>query len=81
MSARWQWILKQIGKRLWFRASLFSLLGVVSALAALDEVRARGHQPDRPIGLVNFIDEEGARFGVACAVRCSLSPPKKPVHS
>lgn len=42
-------------------------LGVVSALAALDEVRARGHQPDRPIGLVNFIDEEGARFGVACA--------------
>lgn len=35
MSARWQWILKQIGKRLWFRASLFSLLGVVSALLAL----------------------------------------------
>lgn len=35
MTARWQWILKQIGKRLWFRASLFSLLGVVSALLAL----------------------------------------------
>lgn len=42
-------------------------LGVVSALAALDELRERGHEPDRPIGVVNFIDEEGARFGVACA--------------
>ena len=42
-------------------------LGVVSALAAVDELRARGHEPSRPIGIVNFIDEEGARFGVACA--------------
>ncbi|MDO5502530.1 MAG: allantoate amidohydrolase [Actinomycetia bacterium] len=42
-------------------------LGVVSALAAVDELRRRDHQPSRPIGLVNFIDEEGARFGVACA--------------
>ncbi|WP_068825743.1 DUF2254 domain-containing protein [Pseudomonas sp. BMS12] len=35
MTARWQWVLAQIGRRLWFRASLFSLLGVVSALLAL----------------------------------------------
>lgn len=35
MSARWQWVLAQIGRRLWFRASLFSLLGVASALLAL----------------------------------------------
>lgn len=42
-------------------------LGVVSALAAIDELRRRGHEPDRPIGVVNFVDEEGARFGVACA--------------
>ena len=42
-------------------------LGVVSALAALDELYARGHEPRRPIGIVNFVDEEGARFGVACA--------------
>ena len=35
MTARWQWIIRQIGKRLWFRASLFSLLGVASALLAL----------------------------------------------
>ncbi|MFG0382142.1 DUF2254 domain-containing protein [Pseudomonas sp. zbq_18] len=35
MTARWQWIIRKIGKRLWFRASLFSLLGVVSALLAL----------------------------------------------
>jgi N-carbamoyl-L-amino-acid hydrolase len=42
-------------------------LGVVSAFAALDALRDRGFQPRRPIGVVNFIDEEGARFGIACA--------------
>ena len=46
-------------------------LGVVSALAALDLLQAKsreeGWQPARPIGVVNFVDEEGARFGVACA--------------
>ncbi|KGN37912.1 allantoate amidohydrolase [Knoellia subterranea] len=42
-------------------------LGVVSAFAALDALRANGFEPDRPIGIVNFVDEEGARFGVACA--------------
>jgi beta-ureidopropionase / N-carbamoyl-L-amino-acid hydrolase len=42
-------------------------LGVVSALAAIDRLRADGFLPDRPIGVVNFVDEEGARFGVSCA--------------
>ncbi|MDT4916369.1 MAG: beta-ureidopropionase / N-carbamoyl-L-amino-acid hydrolase [Pseudonocardiales bacterium] len=42
-------------------------LGVVSAFAALDLLQERGHQPSRPVGVVNFGDEEGARFGVACA--------------
>ena len=42
-------------------------LGVVSALAAVDALRDSGFEPDRPIGVVNFVDEEGARFGVACA--------------
>lgn len=42
-------------------------LGVVSALAALDALRDTGFEPTRPIGVVNFVDEEGARFGVACA--------------
>jgi N-carbamoyl-L-amino-acid hydrolase len=42
-------------------------LGVLSALAAIDQLRDRGWQPTRPIGAVNFGDEEGARFGVACA--------------
>ncbi|MBW1595738.1 allantoate amidohydrolase [Streptomyces sp. JJ38] len=41
-------------------------LGVVSAFAALDELRARGREFDRPLAVVNFGDEEGARFGVAC---------------
>ncbi len=42
-------------------------LGVVSALAAVDAMRAKGVRPQRPVGVVNFGDEEGARFGVACA--------------
>ncbi|GAA4402817.1 allantoate amidohydrolase [Ornithinibacter aureus] len=42
-------------------------LGVVGALAAIDHLRAIGFTPTRPIGAVNFVDEEGARFGVACA--------------
>lgn len=42
-------------------------LGVVSALAAVDALRADGFVPSRPIGVVNFADEEGARFGIACA--------------
>jgi N-carbamoyl-L-amino-acid hydrolase len=42
-------------------------LGVVSALVAIDALKAKKHHPARPIGVVNFVDEEGARFGVACA--------------
>ncbi len=42
-------------------------LGVVSAFAALDAYRAGGHTPARPVGIACFADEEGARFGVACA--------------
>lgn len=41
-------------------------LGVVSSFAALDELRARGVTFTRPLALVNFGDEEGARFGLAC---------------
>jgi beta-ureidopropionase / N-carbamoyl-L-amino-acid hydrolase len=42
-------------------------LGVVSALCAIDVLRSRGVQPLRPIAVAVFADEEGARFGVACA--------------
>ncbi|WP_329417060.1 allantoate amidohydrolase [Streptomyces sp. NBC_00704] len=41
-------------------------LGVVSSFAALDELLARGVEFTRPLALVNFGDEEGARFGLAC---------------
>src|SRR3954469_21536835 len=41
-------------------------LGVVTALAAVDELRARGFTPRRAIGVVRFVDEEGGRFGVPC---------------
>jgi N-carbamoyl-L-amino-acid hydrolase len=42
-------------------------LGVVSAFAALDELTARGWSPGSPVAVACFADEEGARFGVACA--------------
>ena len=42
-------------------------LGVVSALLAVQALQDRGFAPARPIGVANFVDEEGARFGVACA--------------
>jgi N-carbamoyl-L-amino-acid hydrolase len=42
-------------------------LGVVSAFAAVDLVRQRGIEPTVPVAVVAFSDEEGARFGVACA--------------
>ncbi len=42
-------------------------LGVVSALAVIDALRAKGFAPSCPIAVVNFVDEEGARFGIACA--------------
>ena len=41
-------------------------LGVVSALAALDLLRERGHTPTRPVGIAVFVEEEGSRFGLAC---------------
>jgi beta-ureidopropionase / N-carbamoyl-L-amino-acid hydrolase len=41
-------------------------LGVVSGFLAVDELRARGVEPARPVAVVAFSDEEGARFGVAC---------------
>lgn len=41
-------------------------LGVVSAFAAVERLRARGVTPRRPVAVVAFCDEEGSRFGVAC---------------
>lgn len=42
-------------------------LGIVSGFLAVDELRARGlGEPDRPIGVAAFAEEEGGRFGVPC---------------
>ena len=55
-------------------------LGVVSALAAIDKLKMDSFQPHRPIGVVNFVDEEGARFGVSCigsrVITGALSPDR-----
>ena len=42
-------------------------LGVVTAFAALDLAARRRIPPTRPIVVAIFADEEGARFGIACA--------------
>ncbi|WP_077063516.1 allantoate amidohydrolase [Streptomyces sp. MP131-18] len=55
-------------------------LGVVSAFAAIDELRERGTAAARPLGVVGFADEEGARFGVACVgsrLACGLLDPDR----
>jgi N-carbamoyl-L-amino-acid hydrolase len=40
-------------------------LGIVSAFAALDQLDRTAFR--RPVGIACFADEEGARFGIACA--------------
>lgn len=42
-------------------------LGIVSAFCAVDAMRERGLVPAVPLAVACFGDEEGARFGVACA--------------
>lgn len=55
-------------------------LGVASALAALDRMQAAGFEPDRPLGIAVFPEEEGSRFGIACLgsrlLTGSLDPAK-----
>lgn len=41
-------------------------LGVASAFAAIAALRRDGFVPARPVAVVAFADEEGARFGAAC---------------
>ncbi|MGM1016668.1 MAG: allantoate amidohydrolase [Actinomycetota bacterium] len=41
-------------------------LGVVSALAAIELLKASGFTPTRPLAVVVFAEEEGSRFGIAC---------------
>ena len=41
-------------------------LGVVSAFAVVESLRAAGWTPTRPVAVVAFADEEGGRFGLAC---------------
>jgi beta-ureidopropionase / N-carbamoyl-L-amino-acid hydrolase len=42
-------------------------LGVVSSLATVEALQRKGFAPNRPVGVTCFADEEGARFGIACA--------------
>src|SRR6202451_3385067 len=41
-------------------------LGVVSAFAAIDQLRAQGFTPARRVAVAAFCEEEGGRFGLAC---------------
>src|SRR6478672_2073791 len=40
-------------------------LGVLSGLQAIRLLKERGVEPRRPLWLISFMDEEGARFGAA----------------
>jgi N-carbamoyl-L-amino-acid hydrolase len=42
-------------------------LGVVSSFAAVEALQRKAFQPTRPVAIIAFADEEGARFGIACA--------------
>ncbi|MBR7834961.1 allantoate amidohydrolase [Actinospica durhamensis] len=74
---QWAWWGEQLpGKALAIGSHLDSVpdggafdgpLGVISSFAAVDVLREQGWAPARPIAIANFADEEGARFGVACA--------------
>jgi len=56
-------------------------LGIVSAFAAVDELRARGVVPARPIAVAAFVEEEGARFGVPCLGSRLLTGAITPAHA
>jgi beta-ureidopropionase / N-carbamoyl-L-amino-acid hydrolase len=55
-------------------------LGVVSGLVAVGELVARGVEPERPVAVVAFADEEGGRFGVPTfgsrVLAGTLDPPE-----
>lgn len=56
-------------------------LGVASSLAAVAELKASDFKPGRAIGVANFVDEEGARFGVACSGSRVLSGAMTSAHA
>ena len=35
MTSKWHWLLRQMTRKLWFRTSLFAILAVLTALAAV----------------------------------------------
>jgi N-carbamoyl-L-amino-acid hydrolase len=41
-------------------------LGVAGGFAAVETLRGEGFRPSRPVAVVAFAEEEGARFGAAC---------------
>ncbi|MFV1990077.1 MAG: allantoate amidohydrolase, partial [Acidimicrobiales bacterium] len=53
-------------------------LGLVSGLAAVDELRRQGVQPIRPIAVVAFADEEGGRYNSACFGSSLMAGVKRP---
>ncbi|MFG1925889.1 allantoate amidohydrolase [Cryptosporangium sp. NPDC048952] len=56
-------------------------LGVVSSLAAVRLLKARGFVPRRPLAVVNFVEEEGARFGMPCLGSRLMSGAVSPGHA
>ena len=47
---KWQWLVKQFGRRLWVRASMFCLLGILTALVAVEIKGFLPEQLSRKVG-------------------------------
>jgi N-carbamoyl-L-amino-acid hydrolase len=56
-------------------------LGVASAFAVVESLRASGWMPTRPLAVVAFADEEGGRFGLACLGSRLLTGAVAPSHA
>ena len=55
-------------------------LGVLSAIVAVNELRSGGWKPTCPFAIVNFHDEEGARFAIACLGSRVLTGASDPTY-
>ena len=56
-------------------------LGIVSAFLAIDQLRAAGHTPAKPMAVVAFVEEEGGRFGLPCLGSRLLSGAIEPAKA
>ena len=77
---RFAWTAEDVALRAWF-ADRAGERGLEVVLDRAGNQLEWWGAPRRPVGVVNFADEEGARFGVACAGSRLLTGALAPVHA